>query len=117
MTRLVIGKGPDFVMRMDATTYSHHFSVTSSLLNGNTMSESISRSSLHAVLKELKQKLLPKGWSPSTQINWDNSKGLFGSYESKNGTITIQYHLISSLALHQRLRLQNEIVEAFKPIF
>ena len=113
VNQITIGNGPDFVMRMGATTYSHHVSVTFTPVHGTAMSESVSRSSLHTVLKELKQKLVPKGWTQSSQLKWKYSKNLETRYETSLGMISIQYHFIDGLTIHQKGLLHAQIVKVF----
>ena len=113
VNQITIGNGTDFVMRMGATTYSHHVSVTFTPVHGTAMSESVSRSSLHTVLKELKQKLVPKGWTQSSQLKWKYSKNLETRYETSLGMISIQYHFISGLRNSQKDHLYAQFLKAF----
>ena len=113
MNQITIGNGPDFVMRMGATTYSHHFSVTFTPMGGTTINESMAHPSLQALLKELKQKLVPKGWSQTLPVKWVSGEKLDATCETEVGTIVIQYHLINGLKEHQKNRLVNQILRGF----
>ena len=116
VNQITLGNGPDFVMRMGATTYSHHVSMTFTPAAGTTISESFAHTSLQTMLKELKQKLAPKGWQQTMQIDWDNSGDLIGSCDTSLGTFKMRCHLVPGLSLHQKRRLINAIKKAFLPI-
>ena len=114
VNQITIGNGPDFVMRMGATTYSHHVSINFTPVGGNMMQESVSHPSLRATLKEMKQKLAPKGWRQSLQIAWAQSADFRGTCKTPLGTFKIRYHLINGLSQPQKDILIDYITRTFE---
>ena len=116
MNQVTIGNRPDFVMRAGVTTYSHHVSVKFTPEGGTTMNDSTSDRSLHALLKELKQKLVPKGWNQTLPVKWVSREKLKGTCETKMGAIVFQYHFIAGLTTIQKMMLNDQIIKEFEQI-
>ena len=117
VNQITIGNGPDFVMRVGGTTYSHHVSIIFTPVADAAKSESLSNPSLHSILRLLKQKLTPLGWNQTLQVHWVHKEKLTGTCKTTNGTILIQYHFVQGLTLNQKNKLHDEFITEFNPKF
>ena len=113
--QIIIGKAPDYVMRVAAVEYYHHISIA--LTKGDVViqSQSVSNKSLTQLVNEIKKMIAPWGWRKTDHFTWLKLPELIGTIQTETGKITLQYYYLELLTLDQKIRFMNIITEKFNP--
>ena len=114
--QIIIGKAPDYVMRVAAVEYYHHISIE--LTKGEVViqSRSVSNKSLAQLVNEIKKMIAPWGWRRTDSMKWVYFPEMIGTREAAQGKISLHYHFLDQLTLDQKIDLLGIITHKFAPI-
>ena len=111
-----LGTSPDFKMTAGALELNHQagFSVLAGGIT--THHDGVYDRSLAHALTKLKQKMVPYGWTPATEMKWTLNTDINSQFEFEQRTIMASYPVRTELNADQRKTLTKAINEFFNQI-
>ena len=111
-----LGTSPDFKMTSGALELNHR--AVFSVMKGSAIThhDAVYDRSLAQALTKLKQKMLPYGWTPATEMKWTLATDINAQLETELGTVNATYRVLPALSQSQTDVIVTAINTFFKPI-